>query len=83
MTPRKDGRLWAVQFCGCGCETPLPRRRRGQAGRTKKYLNDRHRHRALELGLVGVQDDLPAAEIDALIAQARMVVRWERAQMAR
>ena len=83
MTPRRNGRLWQVKLCECGCGSPLPRRRRGQAGRARKYLNDRHRHRALELGLVGVEDDLSAAEIDALIAQARAVVRWERSQAAR
>lgn len=83
MTPRTDGRIGAVQFCQCGCERPLPRRRRGAAGRPLKYLNATHRQRALDRGLVLVQDDLPAAEIDRLIAQARAVVRWERAQMAR
>ena len=66
------------QLCGCGCGKRLPPRKRGEGGRPKRYLNPRHRQRAVRLGVVLPEDDLTPAQIDAIIAQARAQQRYAR-----
>lgn len=86
-----NGAIGPMPRCACGCARMLPLARIGRLGRPRRYLGPRHRYRAQQAerrdptwdvgrAAVPVREDISAARIDAVMAQAQAWLRWQRRQ---